>query len=534
MPKRTYSDSFKEQILQEYSDYGPKAVCDKYGISKGTLMCMRKRSGVDKFTNSHKKSGRTRRTKAYSASFKLRVLDYFEDHTAKETEDQFNLNSNNFYKWRTERDKLLKEQEKEKEKEEGKVKEEQEKMNKSIGNLISSVEDHIKIEVKEDNHDPDPIQGQKRSSEQKKLEVLEYFLKFGQEQTMKKYSIKPKRLHNWRVAYNDYFCGRLMTHQTSRRGADWDHKVEVLEYAKEHGIKKATEEYNVPIPKIWDWRSKYNKKLKITKKRIKSSSTSSMDCKIPREKKEFSEDLKKTVVEEYKEHGMKATAARFGIARQTIRGWVIKQGADVIHDRSSIPADERKAVIEMAKTEGVKSALEKHSISRATLYNWANKINTPLVINNDGQSVTLNVVHAGKKRKIIFWKKKVKPPKPPKPPRVKKEKPVKPVKPKEDLGPRPELPDWARDFIKSKVPTVKRSETPDGEVTYLVDEKGTILEGEGFILSSVNDKESDSFEDKEEIATDDSDDEEEVFEYECDYVDIDWFNSLPFFTPNNL
>ena len=128
----------------------------------------------------------------------------------------------------------------------------------------------------------------------------------------------------------------------------------------------------------------------------------------------------------------------------------------------------------------------------------------------------------------------MKPPKPPKPPRVKKEKPVKPVKPKEDLGPRPELPDWARDFIKSKVPTVKRSETPDGEVTYLVDEKGTILEGEGFILSSVNDKESDSFEDKEEIATDDSDDEEEVFEYECDYVDIDWFNSLPFFTPNNL
>ena len=203
------------------------------------------------------------------------------------------------------------------------------------------------------------------------------------------------------------------------------------------------------------------------------------------------------------------------------------EGPTRVDDNSS---EKMKEALKAAKEDGVKKTLEKFSICRATLYNWAARMGAPVTLENtnNGQSVTVNVEHEGKKRQIVFWKKLVKPPKEKKV-RVKKEKPKK-EKVKKDCGPKPELPDWAQDFIKKKVPTIKRSDTPDGEVTYLVDNNGTIVEGDGFILSSVNIKEDDPLENKNDIA---AEDEEEVFEYECDYVDLDLFNSLPFFTPTN-
>ena len=82
--------------------------------------------------------------------------------------------------------------------------------------------------------------------------------------------------------------------------------------------------------------------------------------------------------------------------------------------------------LKAANEEGVKKTLEKFSICRATLYNWAAKMGAPVSLenSNNGQSVTVNVEHKGKKRKIVFWKKQVKPPKEKKV-RVKKEKPKK-------------------------------------------------------------------------------------------------------------
>ena len=210
MGKTTFTDSFKEEVLKDYSEIGPKAVCDKYGLSKHTVMLWRKKAGLEKFRNTPQRSifrKREPKRNHYSASFKLKVLEHFDQSSEQATCDTFGISSSNIYRWRTDIDKIKRDQEKE-----GK------KVGKSIGAFIDSInetidESDIKIEVEEDNHDPDPIAPFSHPKETKKIEVLEYYLKFGEEMTLKKYKLTFKRLCNWRKRYNKYFCGKLIVRQ---------------------------------------------------------------------------------------------------------------------------------------------------------------------------------------------------------------------------------------------------------------------------------------------------------------------------------
>ena len=237
-------------------------------------------------------------------------------------------------------------------------------------------------------------------------------------------------------------------------------------------------------------------------------------------KKEYKDIAKKCeIVEYYVKNGAIACEKQYQVPRQTVRNWALNLGVV----RSNYLKGQED-VVKFAKEEGVKSTVGKFSICRATLYNWAKKYGASLNENGEKQSITVDVECKGKKRTIVFWKKKIKPPKvkkirvpKPKPPPKKKEPPPKPTG---------ELPDWAKDFIKKKVPKVDfRGEN---EVHLVLENDGKLIENDSFTLSAPDFINSTSIE--EEIEEEDSIEESE--EFECDYIELDLFTTMPFFSTN--
>ena len=219
-----------------------------------------------------------------------------------------------------------------------------------------------------------------------------------------------------------------------------------------------------------------------------------------------------------------ACEKKYNIPRQTIRNWALKRGTVKVSKRLV------KDALQSAQENGVQSAVAKFSISRASLYNWAKKFGMNMSETNSEGSITLKVSDGTNERNIVFYKRKVKPV------TIKfKTKPEKKPKEKKRKRDEPEpqvLPDWVVEFIKKKVPKLELDQTQ-----IVLRSNETVFEGEEFTISTPDfalttlDPPRDPLESSNSPL--ESPDVSSDPEYECDYVELDLFTALPFFTPCN-
>ena len=478
-----YSREFKERVLKVYEEVGPKAACEEFGVHKSLLMAWRRNLGTEKFSSGSKSKPTTiaedvptSKRKKYSKEFKEEVLEYFIEHGEGATVSKFEVNSNLIYSWR-------------KAKTEGRLRDSVRVKNQNEQNPLSLLE---KV---------DPF---KKYSDAQKKEVLIFYGDNGKEETMRKYGITAHRLSNWRKKLKiDKFpqSNRLSKEENEFRR-------EVLDLANTKGIKAASVKFSVTIPVIWDWRSKMKKE------------TGKTLIKEAKKRNVYNRDHREEIVEFYLKNGAAACEKKFQVPRQTVRNWSLQNGGVTFTGRDTV---DRKKIVQCAMEEGVKSTAEKYSVSRATLYNWSKLPDVNVTEGPIKDTIAVEVKKSGKVRRVVFFKKKpakVKVPKEKKPKVLKSKVKSKRAVPKNST----ELPEWAKDFIKKKVPTVEKSLVVSKDETFFSSELFSLSAG-SFLFEDQSEPGSSPVKVKSDEQTGESDEDEC---YECDFVAKELFELFPF------
>ena len=548
MPQgRFYSEIFKESALECYKEHGLKAACLEFDVSKTLILAWRRRKGVENYcidAETKKKSRlKYHERKQYSPEFKIHVLQDAKLLGPEKAATKHNINSNLIYFWKSRQsvlngkletaNNICDKNENIEMKEKSSVKYTQEFKISVLSdfNSLGATRTAKKYKINscliykwkareadwQKNSSLVPGESLKRIKICKKFmsdhqkEVLDYYLEHGIKPTMEMFAIKQKKLHNWRKRFNDQYNGKLFK---IRQDEDKDpaEKLEVVEYANTHGLREATLKYGVSIPTIWDWKSKMKMKRETLKKK-----------KVP-QRRNIEEEGKDEIVQNYLKEGGFSCEKKYNIPRQTIRYWALQRGVVDINRKQNLVKD----ALNSAQKEGVQETVAKFSISRASLYNWAKKFGMNMSENISKDSLTLKVTDGKKERNIVFYKKKEKP--------VKIKflmKSKKPEKKKKQEEPDLQvLPDWVVEFIKKKVPKVD-------ETGIVLRSNETVFEQDSFKISIADLCEPPEIESPIIAGTSASDpvlesaDVSSDPEYECDYVELDLFTSLPFFTPSN-
>ena len=93
MGKRSFSDAFKQNVLNLYKTSGPKEASKKFGVSHHVIMEWRRAAGVQKFREGSVKKGKLKREKrkVYDAKFKMTVIQHSRDHSVMKAATKFNI-----------------------------------------------------------------------------------------------------------------------------------------------------------------------------------------------------------------------------------------------------------------------------------------------------------------------------------------------------------------------------------------------------------------------------------------------------------
>ena len=535
MPKKRYfSESVKESALDYYKEHGLKETCQRFEVTKTVLLSWRRKAGVEKSFRKSRHKYHERR--AYSPQYKLQVLRDAYLFGPEKAAEKHSINSNLIYCWRTKKADLRAKVESDKTnisdivKQDGKNEgvrceytpefktsvlcdfnslgatktAEKHKINPCLIYKWKDKETDLQTQCPQASPDAvKKIQICKQTMTDYQKEVLDYFVQCGLRLTMEKFAIKQRRLMNWRKKFNEHYEGKLF--KTKLDGE----ALEVVDYANTHGLREATLKYGVTIKTIWDW------KAQLLKKAPK---------RAPRPRRSVDEDKKGEIIQTYLEEGAFATEKKYNIPRQTVRYWALQRGTVQVKRGLSLAKD----ALDSAQKNGVQETVAKFSISRASLYNWAKKFGMNMSETKSEGSITLKVSDGSKERNIVFYQKKIKPV------TIKfKSKPEKKPKEKKKKKEEPELktlPDWVVEFIRKKVPKVGSDQ---GQIVLRSNE--TVFEGEEFTISTPDFMETflDPSLESPDPLLEQSDDLSSDPEYECDYVELDLFTSLPFFTPSN-
>ena len=536
MPKkRNFSESFKESALEFYKEHGLQESCQKFDVARSLLLAWRRKAGVEKSKRKSRHKSHERR--AYSLEYKLQVLRDATLLGPEKAAVKHKINSSLIYCWKKKESDFR-----------AKVESNnnnicdtvvQDSKSESTSNVRCEYTPEFKISVLCDfnslgatktaeKYKINPcliykwkdkeIELQKQcpraSGDAVKIiricklrmsdyqrEVLDYFVECGLKLTMKKFSIKQSKLRNWRKRFNEHYGGKLMKTKN-----DWERMLEVVEYANTHGSREASLKHGVSLSTILNWKARLGKKGSLKKRGV-----------FP--PRRLVDEVKKSeIIQTYSEEGGFACEKKYNIPRQTIRNWALKRGTVNVSRNLSLAKD----VLQSAQENGVQSTVAKFSISRASLYNWAKKFGMNMSKTNSEGSITLQVSDGTKERNIVFYKRKVKPV------QIKfKTKPEKKPKEKKRKKDEPELqvlPDWVVEFIRKKVPKIELDQTQ-----IVLRSNETVFEGEEFTISTP-DFASTTLDP---LWIPETPDVSSDAEYECDYVELDLFTDLPFFTPSN-
>jgi len=229
-----YDPSFKMRVLDYYQQFGPKEAAQHFEVKQSVIQKWRRDARLSRF-GSKKKEGNSKPLKRrhYDLTFKESVLEYFRLNGESETCSKYQINANLIYKWR---------------------------QKQSTGQLGAS---NPFLGENKDKKSPAEIEGDviirrfKKYPDEKKKEVVQFFCQHGKEATLEKYKISnPKRLQNWRKKFHSEIGEFKKNSKRKISSEEAAFREEVIRHSNAHGVPAAAKRLSVSSPKIWDWRTK--------------------------------------------------------------------------------------------------------------------------------------------------------------------------------------------------------------------------------------------------------------------------------------
>lgn len=141
-------------------------------------------------------------------------------------------------------------------------------------------------------------------------------------------------------------------------GSDEAKKRKVLDDVEKLGVAKTAALHSVPLVTVWRWRDEARSERVGEERRARAE-----EKRQRRRKKEaqYSEELKKEVVEHYLEHGATAAQRKFDIPRQTLRHWARRLGrrrGREVH----LGEEGRRRAVTQARRDGVAAAVRENKV----------------------------------------------------------------------------------------------------------------------------------------------------------------------------
>jgi len=134
-------------------------------------------------------------------------------------------------------------------------------------------------------------------------------------------------------------------------------KLEILNYAYEHGVMNAARKYHVDEGNIKKWNDKYH-------------------IYDPRVRHEYSETEKRQILGEVLTYGVTQTAYRHNLSPVVLARWnkildVYPRGRAVVHDNPDKHSEEEKLeILKYTKEHGISSAARRYNVSQSLIQVW--------------------------------------------------------------------------------------------------------------------------------------------------------------------
>lgn len=195
---------------------------------------------------------------------------------------------------------------------------------------------------------------------EQKMEILLYARDHGVRNAEKDLKISASTICRWNKKYGIY------KEQEVRKFSEAQ-KIEILQYTEDNGISAAVKKYNVGASVISGWANEYGIYTKSGKRKKKPK------ARIRRPVAQIFE-----IVDFAINNTVKKAVEKFNVADATIRRW-IKHYAKC--DRRAVAAEKECVlsveeifkVLEFAGTNSVLSAVEKYNIAESTIRFWNNQ-----------------------------------------------------------------------------------------------------------------------------------------------------------------
>lgn len=176
--------------------------------------------------------------------------------------------------------------------------------------------------------------------ESKRLEILRYAKEHGVNEAAKKFNIYRNGIMKWNRIYNIYTAVSYTKEQ----------KLEILEYVKKHGVMNAAKKFKTDKTTIARWNKKYN------------------IYKFQKERRKFSKAEKLEVLNYAKKHGINKAAKKFDMCSSNVIQWNRKY--KIFEVEYFYTEKEKLEILEYAREHGLNKASKKFNIYKNTIIRW--------------------------------------------------------------------------------------------------------------------------------------------------------------------
>jgi transposase-like protein len=143
-----------------------------------------------------------------------------------------------------------------------------------------------------------------------------------------------------------------------------EQKIEMLQYANNHGLTNAMNHYNIDTATLQKW----NETLKVYKKNdvIHTNTTNKLPVRI-------SDEFKIRVLEYARDNGPSAAARTYNIAPSTIRLWNKEFNIYPTRTHRTFPPEQRAKIIAYANMYSIADAAREFKVAGFQIQDWINK-----------------------------------------------------------------------------------------------------------------------------------------------------------------
>lgn len=196
-----------------------------------------------------------------------------------------------------------------------------------------------------------------RLTEEQKLEVLKYAREHGVINAAHAFGVGRRTIFTWNSIYNVYSVPKPKKYSKEQ-------KLEMLEYARIHGQIATAEKYNIESSLLSAWNAKYN-----------IYPFGGVISRHHAVGKRLTDAQQLNIVRDANEHGFEWAAKKYGLSCESVKYYARKWGDAPTRQYRTFNDTQRAQIIEFAIKNGITCAERKYAVNATLIRMWIEKRN---------------------------------------------------------------------------------------------------------------------------------------------------------------